>query len=438
MPAEEFIPPTVAERLGGQKDTKKLFHLDPYLRRFETKVLEAMEDDDRVYTVLEETCFHPEGGGQPADRGHILGRDGRLEVLDAQIMDGVIVHVTRKEVGGVKKGDLVQGEIDWEARYAYMKHHTASHIVFSALRKVLGVVDLQYLGFQIGGDRTRIDINYGKPIPSEELEKVERLANSICLENRGVKTWHSTREEVEKTYGGRLGLTDVTPTGEVRVVEIEDWDVSLCSGTHVRQTVECSPIKILGRFRLQRGVERIEFSAGRPAYEHIEGALRMLDEVSRLLGSPTDEVSRRVRRLLDEKQRLKEEIRGLKAGFAQREALGMLEEAEPIGGLKLIVRRVQDVDGDILKRMTLALIERDPSLIVVLGSVQEKAFLVGRAGPLALDHGVDMAKIIKDAAEVIDGAGGGKAEFAQAGGRGRDKLDSALETCREGVLERLK
>ena len=158
-----------------------------------------------------------------------------------------------------------------------MKQHTGSHIVFSSIRRVLGLKKLQYMGVQLGSDRSHIDISYGEAIDYEQLHEIEKLANQICMKNIPVKISLSTREEAERLYGDRLGITDVTPYGNVRVVEVEDCDVALCCGTHVKSTAECTPIKMLGRSRLQKGVERVEFTAGEEAYIVYDKSMSMLE-----------------------------------------------------------------------------------------------------------------------------------------------------------------
>nr|NIM46055.1 hypothetical protein [Nitrososphaeria archaeon]NIN53387.1 hypothetical protein [Nitrososphaeria archaeon]NIQ33899.1 hypothetical protein [Nitrososphaeria archaeon] len=300
MSTDVSIPYIVMNRLSDLRKTRQLFHEDPYMRSFESKVLEAVEANGNVFVVLEETCFHPQGGGQPADTGHIEGENSKLEVLDTQSIGGVIIHISRMKLGEIRVDDLLRGEISWDTRYTYMKQHTASHIVFSAVQRILKIDDLQYMGFELGKEKARMDINYGKPISPEELRGIETFSNTICLESRPVKSWQTTREEAEGTYGDRLGLTDVTPAGKVRVVEVQDWDTSLCSGTHVGSTSECTPIRILGRFRLQKGVERLEFTSGKAAFQYIERDLETLNQLGRLLSIPVEKLSERVKRLVED------------------------------------------------------------------------------------------------------------------------------------------
>ncbi|MEM3704198.1 MAG: DHHA1 domain-containing protein [Candidatus Bathyarchaeia archaeon] len=323
-------------------------------------------------------------------------------------------------------------------RYERMKNHTGSHVVFSSARKVLGVEGLMYMGVQIGGDKSRIDISYGKPISPDELAEMERLSNKICLENRKVKTFFTTREEAERTYGKMLGVTEVTPSGRVRVVEIEGWDAALCCGTHVASTSELGLIRILNRFRLQKGVERIEFSVGEYAYKQYEKATRTLDELARILRIPVDNVVKHVNLILRENNLLKEEIRKIKSSLMEEQAAELSKEARTFGKFRFLSKEIKDVTAQDLKRMAVTLTKNDAWLIVILGSrAEDKVFMVGAAGQKAVEMGVNMYDSMKGAARII-GGGGGTAEIAQAGGKNVKMFDQALTQCTEAVLSKLK
>jgi len=421
------IPPKVEEEILNLPKTTPIYYEDPYVREFEAEVLKAIEFDANHYVVLEKTCFFPEGGGQPGDVGFLKGSKGQLKVVDTQPVGDVIVHIAVPLNGKLEEGDTVRGTIDWKVRYDRMKHHTGSHVVFSSIRKTLGLEELKYMGVQIGEKRARIDISYGKPISPTQLLEIERLSNKICLENRKVKTWFTTREEAERRYGKELGVTEVTPSGTVRVVEIEGWDAALCCGTHVNSTAEIGLIKLLERFRLQKGVERIEFSAGEHAYQHFENAVRALSEIAQTLRTSKEEVVAQVNFLLEEKKLLKEELEKTRGELLEARALELLNQAKRVGEFALISKEVPSVDAQGLKRMAVSLANKNPQLIVVLGSkTSEKAFLVGAAGQKAVEKGVNMGDIIREAAKKIGGGGGGTAKIAQAGGRSKTQKTTII------------
>jgi alanyl-tRNA synthetase len=435
---EDIVPSTVRSAISGLPATIPLYYEDSYLCKFDSNVLKIFSFEDKKYVVLERTCFFPEGGGQLGDVGFLSSLSGRLKVVDTQAVNDVIVHVAVPLNGEVKEGEPVHGSIDWKVRYERMKNHTGSHVVFSSARKVLGVEGLMYMGVQIGGDKSRIDISYGKPISSDELAEMERLSNKICLENRKVKTFFTTREEAEHTYGKMLGVTEVTPSGRVRVVEIEGWDAALCCGTHVTSTAELGLIKILNRFRLQKGVERIEFSAGEYAYKQYEKAMQTLSELAQILRVPTENIVNRVSLLLTEKNILKEEIEKIKNQLVEANAAELLKQATTVGGFRFLSQEVKGVEVQELKRISTTLTEKDEWIVVILGSkAEDKVFMVGAAGQKAVERGINMYDLMKDVAKTI-GGGGGTAKIAQAGGKNVMMFDHALQQYTKTVLTKLR
>ena len=434
---ETKVPTSVENDVSGLPKTAHLYYDDPYLQEFKAEVLKVVELDNLSFIVLDRTCFYPEGGGQPGDVGYLLGPSGKLRVMDTQAVDDVIVHIVPEGVG-IKEGDSVRGSIDWDIRYERMKQHTASHVLFSAIKRVLGLDSLMYMGVQIEEDASRIDISYGKPIPQSQLREIERLSNRVCLKSREVKTWLTTREETERTYGGQLGITETTPSGIVRVVEVEDWDVALCSGTHVRSTSEIGLINILDRFRLKKGVERIEFTAGKHAYHRYIEAMKTLNDVAQMLKASTTEVPVRVEHLLKEREDSKKELRGIMDQLVNLQTLQLLDQAEAVGEFRLLRKKLSRVDAQSLKRIASKLVEKDPFLVAVLGSdAGNRAFLVGAAGEEAVKKGINMAETIRGAAQLIEGSGGGHPRLAQAGGRAPERLEEALRHYTEEVSKKL-
>lgn len=434
---ETKVPTSVENDVSGLPKTAHLYYDDPYLQEFRAEVLKVVKLNDLSFIVLDRTCFYPEGGGQPGDVGYLLGPSGKLRVMDTQAVDDVIVHIVPEGVG-IKDGDSVRGSIDWDIRYERMKQHTASHVLFSAIKRVLGLDSLMYMGVQIEEDASRIDISYGKSIPQSQLREIERLSNKVCLESREVKTWLTTREETERTYGGQLGITETTPSGIVRVVEVEDWDVALCSGTHVRSTSEIGLINILDRFRLKKGVERIEFTAGKHAYHRYIEAMKTLNDVAQMLKASTTEVPVRVEHLLKEREDSKRELRGLMDQLVNVQTLQLLDQAEAVGEFRLLRKKLSRVDAQSLKRIASKLVEKDPFLVAVLGSdAGNRAFLVGAAGEEAVKRGINMAEAIRGSAQLIEGSGGGYPRLAQAGGRVPGRLEEALRHYTEEVSKKL-
>jgi len=425
--AESVVPEVVVQEVQKLSRTNPLYYDDPYKIRFKSNVLRAIEFEKKIFLVLEETCFFPEGGGQPGDKGSIILGQQKFTVTDTQSVGEVTVHVLDGPKGVLNEGQNIEGEVDWVRRYAHMKQHTGSHLVFSSIRRVLGLKKLQYMGVQLGSDRSHIDINYSEAIEYERMHEIEKLANQICMKNIPVKISWSSREEAERAYGDRLGITDVTPYGNVRVVEVEDCDVALCCGTHVKSTAECTPIKMLGRERLQKGVERIEFTVGQDAYIIYDKSMGMLEQIAKLLQVPTSEIYRKISFLTSEREGLRDEIRDLKIRLAESEALEMLKKAEAVGDVKIVVKSLPNLPVDGLKRIASTMTRHDSSAIVMLAGADEQGYLVGAAGQTALNRGIDMGRILKEIVQHFGGRGGGAAKIAQAGGIPLEHIQQALD-----------
>lgn len=435
---EQSIPDKIIDEISDLPRTVPLYYEDSYMREFNSEALRIFNYNGKVYVILKETCFFPEGGGQSGDVGFLQFPKGQLKVVDTQAVGEVIVHVTVPVSGSYAEGEQVHGTIDWKIRYDRMKHHTGSHLIFSSIKRVLGLEELMYMGVEVGEKKGRIDVSYGKPISPSQLMEIESLSNKVCFENRKVKSWFTTREEAERTYGKSLGVTEVTPSGRVRVVEVEGWDVALCCGTHVKSTAEVGLIKILDRFRLQKGVERIEFSAGEYAYKHYEWAMRTLNELSRILRAPTQNIVHEINLLLDEKRLLKEKMEKIKNRLIDAEANELLKQAKSFGEFKFLSKEIEDVEARDLKKMATILTSKDPWLIVILGSkAEDKAFMIGAAGQKAVEKGINMHDLMKEAAKIL-GGGGGTAKIAQAGGRNVEMFNQALHKYTQAVLSKLK
>lgn len=435
---EGKVPIIVKNVISGLPKTTPLYYEDSYLKVFEAEVLKVVDLEGFSYVVLDRTCFFPEGGGQSGDEGYLLGSSSQLKVVDTQAVDDVIVHISVPNGKEKKEGDSVSGSIIWDLRYERMKQHTGSHVLFSAIKRVLSLDKLMYMGVEIKEDDSRIDISYGKAIPGSKLREIERLSNEVCLENREVNTWFSTRDEAEKTYGERLGITEITPSGVVRVVAVEDWDVALCSGTHVRSTNEIGLIHILNRFRLKKGVERIEFTAGKKAYQHYNDAMETLTNVAQMLRASTSEAPVRIESLLKARDDLKRELRIVREKLVEVQTLQLIDQAKDIGEFRLLKKKLSMFDAQTIKWIASTLVEKDPYFIAVLGSdAGNKAFLIGAAGDEAVKNGMDMAEMIRAAAQIIQGGGGGNTRLAQAGGKAPDRLEEALFLYAKEVSERL-
>lgn len=437
-------PPQIIEKIKGLEakvsdlpETRMLYYEDAYIKDFEAKVLRVL---DKKYVILEKTAFYPEGGGQPADDGYLSFDSTRSEVTDVQKLGKVIVHVVKGSAP--KEGTEVKGAIDWDKRYSLMKHHTATHIVMGAARRVLGEHTWQ-AGAKKEAERTRLDISHFRRLTLEETHKIERLANEAIAQNIPIETAWMRREEAEKLYGFRLYQGGVVPGREIRVVKSGDWEVEACGGTHLKNTGEVGFIKILHTERIQDGVERIIFSAGLPALKATQKSDKLLWNLSEVLNAPQDKLVKTAKRLVREWKEARREKNRLLDELAKREAAKSetTEVREPImiDGIKYVTRNFDHVDIDRMIKIASELIKKDPKLVTVFHGTDEKtARIVVMAGKEAVKQGINSSLIAREAAAILGGGGSGRPDFAQGGGTLIEKLPRALAKAEEVIKKQAK
>ncbi|MFQ6064378.1 MAG: alanine--tRNA ligase [Candidatus Bathyarchaeia archaeon] len=419
-------------KVSDLPETRMLYYEDSYLKEFEAKVLRSLDGKN---VVLDKTAFYPEGGGQPADTGYLKFGEHRSEVVDVQKVGKVILHAMKGPVP--ERGAVVRGVIDWERRNSLMKHHTATHLIMGAARRVLGEHVWQS-GSQKGIDKARLDISHYQRLTPEEIHEIERLANKAVIQNIPVETGWVPRGEAERLYGFRLYQGGVVPGKEIRVVKTGDWEVEACGGTHLKNTGEIGFIKVVHTERVQDGVERIVYSAGLPALEAVQERERLLWKVSEVLNAPLEKLEKTAERLVREWKDARREKERLIAEIADLTAKELVATAKKIGRLKVVTREVGEVDVDRLIKIASELVEREGDMVVALCGVDKTAKLVVMAGKQAVKRGVDSAEIAREAASVLGGGGSGRPDFAQGGGTLVKKASDALRKVEETIASQLK
>jgi alanyl-tRNA synthetase len=294
---EDFYSKLTQEHMTGEKEqagealrvdvsgipkTRTLFYEKPYDRRFRARVLARLGD----WIALDRTLFYAEGGGQLSDRGTLWAGTKGLRVLDVQRLEDVILHKVDRP-GSLKKGQPVRGEIDWERRHTLMKMHTCTHLVAGAARRVLGS-HIWQAGAKKGLETSRIDLTHYRPFTPEELGEIESLANDIIRKDMPVKAEFMPRGEAEKKYGFTLYQGGASPGKLVRVVNTANgFDVEACGGTHLSSTGEVELVKITRTERIQDGVNRLEYTCGKPAFAYLREQEGIAREIMRTLsGTP--------------------------------------------------------------------------------------------------------------------------------------------------------
>jgi len=393
--------------------TEKAYYEQPFVSKFQAKVLKAHGN----YVALDKTYFYPEGGGAAADQGIIKHSKGSSKVLDVQILaGGVIIH--RIEGEPPEAGEVIEAEIDLGRRLSIMRHHTATHILLGAARKVLGKHAWQ-AGASKEPETARLDISHHRRLTYEEVKQIEDEANKIVAARIPVKIASMNRNEAEARYGFQLYQGGEVPSAEIRVVEIPGWDAEACAGLHVENTEDVGIIKIIKTERIQDGVERLIFAAGPAALPYIQEDWRLVRSVAGILGAPVEMVEKKVQEVLNEARELRRTVRRLLSSAAKLKAIELSgKPTVTAGGIEFYVVKEDEDDREYILQISDHLLSKPGAACFIAAYGREKTSVVAIANEEALKKGVDAGKLVSMIAQRFGGRGGGKNRLGQ-GGLGR-------------------
>ncbi|MCL2359838.1 MAG: alanine--tRNA ligase [Nitrososphaerota archaeon] len=419
--------------------TEQLYYLDAYKKEFDAQVQKVIGGS---YVVLNQTCFYPEGGGQPNDLGTLTAGGICYEVTDVQKIGKTIVHKLKTPIA-FKEGTTVQGRLDWERRYQLMKSHTVTHLINGAARRVLGEHVWQS-GTQKGLETSRLDISHYRRLSQEETHKIETLANQAIAANMKVETKWYPRNEAETLYGFRLYQGGAVPGKYIRVVKTGDWDVEACAGTHLGSTGEVGFVKIVYTERVQDGVERLGYAVGLKALAAMQQQETLLTKVSEVLNAPVDKIDKTAEKVVKELKEAQLEKRRLIKELAEKESTiatqpQATEATLEVEGVSIVKRDFGEVI-DVNRMLTTAteVIKRNDAIVTVYyGSDGKTCRLLIMAGETAVKRGINACNIVKEAAPIFGGGGGGRPNFAQGGGTLCDKLKEAVTAAEEAIKKQL-
>jgi len=441
-PAEEEEKETEEKLEAAVKDmppTERMYYDNAYTKEFEAKILKVI---NKEYVILDRTCFYPEGGGQPADGGFLTYGNNRAEVVDVQKIGNVIIHRIKVQ-SPPKEATIVKGAVDWDRRYALMKAHTATHLINGAARRVLGEHVWQH-GTQKGLESSRLDISHYCRLTSEEVHEIETLANQAILDDMRVETTWMPRSEAETRYGFRLYQGGAVPGKEIRVVKTGDWDLEACGGTHLKGTREIGFIKIVYTERVQDGVERIAYAVGLRALKKVQEQESLLWKLSETLSAPTDKLDKTAERIVKELKETNTEKRRLMKELAQKESTPFeqaksAETTQEIEGILLVKRDFGEaVDTNRMVQTSNEMIKRNGSTVTLFYGADDKtAKIIVNAGKEAVKKGVNANEVVGAVSAIIGGGGGGRANFAQAGGTQPERISDAVETAWECIKKQV-
>ncbi|MCI4350967.1 MAG: alanine--tRNA ligase [Thermoplasmata archaeon] len=410
------VPPSVPP-------TEVLYYLDPYTENFEAHVVHT----SGAFVVLDRTYFYPTGGGQVTDTGHLDDRP----VLEVLRKGAWVLH----RLDGASEftvGTRVRGRIDTARRTQLMQHHTATHLLNGALRNLLGPHVWQ-AGAYKGPEGARIDITHYKALSPGELREVERAVNRVVREGRPVKSYFEPRNEAERRFGFSLYQGGAVPGKELRIVEIEGYDVEACGGTHCTRTSEVGLVTVLNTERIQDGIVRLNFAAGERALELYERQVSALNTAARSLGVAAEEVPKAVERMQAELEGARREARA-----GARQDLGAMAErlladgsATLTTGSLTVTQAHLDLDRNGLMEVARAL-TRTPDHVAILSSERE-----GR-GVLFIGSSTKRTpadRLFARAATVFGGRGGGNGSAATGVGEPGAPLEEARALARSLATE---
>jgi alanyl-tRNA synthetase len=401
--------------------------------------VQALQAEATGYIALARTPFYLEAGGQVSDSGRIVaeagGASAEVEGL-ARIRPGLPrAHRVRVTNGTFHVRDIVTAEVDAEVRNATRRNHTATHLLHAALRQVLGT-HVKQAGSLVAPDRLRFDFVHFQPIGRDELDRIERIVNEQICRNTPVTT--DVRSTQEAIAAGAMALFGEKYGDRVRVVSVPGFSMELCGGTHVAATGDIGFFAIVAESGVAAGVRRIEAVTGAGAVAWAQHQRRALHAIVDALHVNEDQAADAIGRLQSEAKRLAREASQLKAKLAMGGGAGPSggDEAVDVAGVKLARRRVTDLDKDALRGLADSLKARVRSGVVVIASEHDGKVQVVVSVTPDLTGRLKAGQIVKEIAPIVGGGGGGRPDFAEAGGRLPGKIDEMLAAS-ESVVARL-
>nr|WP_246167871.1 alanine--tRNA ligase [Thermosulfurimonas marina] len=397
----------------------------------EEKEVSEISQGEEALVIFSQTPFYPEGGGQVADQGLVLSRGAKAEVLEVRRFGNLILHRLRVLEGRFCKGQRVKLEVLADRRLSTARHHTATHLLHAALRRVLGE-HVRQAGSLVSPDRLRFDFTHFEALSPEEIRSVEELVNARIREDLPVEVRVVSFREAQAM--GALALFGEKYGERVRVVRIGDFSLELCGGTHVRHTGELGLFKIVSESSVAAGVRRVEALAGEPALRWVFALEDERRHLGALLSCSPVEIAKQVERLLERVQELEAEVRRLKSGQLRRILEEKLSEAQEISGLKVLCTEVPARDPAELRELGDFFRDKLGSGVVFLYAVNGKKVQLLAMVTKDLAQKIPAGKLLQAVAPVVGGRGGGRPEMAQGGGN----RPEAVSQLKEAVLSEIR
>jgi alanyl-tRNA synthetase len=401
---------------------------------FDGAIVDVLKKGQEGQVILDHTPFYAESGGQIGDTGILKSASARFTVRDTQKIGASFSHVGVLESGELHVGDVVDAQVDVERRKSIALNHSATHLLHAALRKILGT-HVEQKGSLVAADRLRFDFSHTQALSQDELRRVEDLVNSTIRENAPVETRVMALDEA--VAAGAMSLFGEKYDSDVRVLSIGDFSMELCGGTHVERAGDIGLFKLTGESGVAAGVRRVEALTGRAAYEWVVHTDQVLRDIATMLRGSRDDVDEKVRELVERSRRLEKELQQLKSKIASGHGGDLSSQAKDVGGVKVLAVQIDGADVRSLRDATDQLKSKLGSSVIVLASVLEGKVVLVAGVSDDLVARIKAGEIAGLVAAKVGGRGGGRADFAQAGGTQPENLGAALAGVESLVRSRL-
>ncbi|MDI6758327.1 MAG: alanine--tRNA ligase [Candidatus Omnitrophota bacterium] len=433
----------VRDAMCNAEETKFLGHKEYFLKARVLKIIKEgstpakkITKAEKAVIILDKTVFYPESGGQIGDAGELFKAKNCFNVLDTKKIGKVIAHIGVVREGSFKTGDFVTAKIDISRRLCIARNHTATHLLQAALRKVLGS-HIKQQGSLVAPDKLRFDFQHFKNISKEELDRIEEVINSCILENSFVLIKQKSLKEAKKQ--GALAFFGEKYAGRVRVVSIGDFSKELCAGTHLDNAAQIGLFKIIHEGSIAGGVRRIEAQTAHTAYKLIKIQQEVLNNVSFKLGVPWNKILHELDKRDSHIKELEKELNAQKMDSLKGSIDDLIQSHQVINNIRVIAKELENLDMNLLRKNVDFVKGKIDNCIVALGSKSKDGvvLVIGITADLC-ERGWDAVKLIKAAAIQINGSGGGRQDFAQAGGNSPENLGRAFEELKSIIINNCK
>lgn len=390
--------------------------------------VDKLETDQEAMIILDRTPFYAEKGGQIGDIGSLTGETSLFDVLDCQTpFKGVIAHIGKLKKGKVRVGDPLMARVDFQRRQNIANNHTATHLLHWALCKVLGE-HVKQAGSVVAPDRLRFDFSHHKGMTQEEIRTIEDLVNAKIRENTEVKSYELTYEDVMEHEDIKQFFGDKYDN-IVRVIDI-DYSKELCGGTHVRQLGSIGLFRIAKESSIAAGIRRIEAVTGGQAEQRSREEEDLLLSIADSLKTQPQKLAQRIITLLDENKELAQELKTLKKAQLRGMVSEIVKKAEEVNGIKYVAQEIALAPDEMRQLADDAVNELKSGVIVLAAVMEGRCQVLARVSDDLVAKGIKANDLIKAISPIIGGGGGGKANFAQAGGKEPHKIEEALSTIK--------